>query len=238
MPARRPTFVVPDTKLYATDDFGGYGKNFHTYSFYNYFRPGLLQRYKRRRFNIALRLAGEQLFDANVIDVGCADGPLLPTLSKYCKHALAIDMNQKYLDVSVVLKDTLKLDNVEIRNNSNMSFEQLEETFQDREYDIAFVLETMEHVGTVDDMYGSRSEFLKGVFSLLKPGPEKISIPTRSITTSGPASSNGINDVASILPFALLASSFSTPMSSMSAARTARFCRHCRSTASMHWQST
>ena len=87
-------------------------------------------------------------------------------------------MNQKYLDVSVVLKDTLKLDNVEIRNNSNMSFEQLEETFQDREYDIAFVLETMEHVGTVDDMYGSRSEFLKGVFSLLKPGGHiVISVP-------------------------------------------------------------
>lgn len=172
------TFEVPPVEIYTSDEFGRYAKTYHTYSYYNYFRPGLISRIKRRRFNIALEMVSDQLRDSDVIDLGCADGPLLLTLAKHCKRVVGVDTNEEFLKVSRALVKAMKLDNVTLINNAEKSFGQLKADLPPGNYKVALLLETLEHVGRVEAMYESRVAFLNGLLPLLDDdGVIVISVP-------------------------------------------------------------
>lgn len=172
------TFEVPPVEIYTSDEFGRYAEIYHTYSYYNYFRPGLISRIKRRRFDIALRLASDHLRGADVIDLGCADGPLLLTLAKNCKSVVAVDVSETFLGICRALISAMKLDNVVLINNDQMSFADLKAKLPQGQYKVAMLLETLEHVGRVEAMYESRVEFVKELFSLLDDdGVIVVSVP-------------------------------------------------------------
>src|SRR5689334_13504013 len=81
------------------------------YAIYNYYGNGPIARAKRARFERALKLAAKYCPADNVIDMGCADGVLLPTLSSFYKRVVAIDQAEAYLDVSRKLVVQLNLSN-------------------------------------------------------------------------------------------------------------------------------
>lgn len=171
-------FVRPPADAYA-DVHDTYLGKWRTYAEYNYLRPGLIPKLKAKRFETALQLAklwmgrGE-----SAIDLGCADGIFLPSLSAHFQHVTAVDTVPKYLGWAQALVSRLKLQNVELICNDSMSFEQLRVALGARTYSVAFVLETLEHVGQLPNLYESKGDFLQGVLSLLKPGGVAIiSVP-------------------------------------------------------------
>jgi len=70
-------FVKPDVSAFAADPKAFYYKNYLTYSHYNYLRPGLVSKVKRRRLEVALEMARPWFGRAAALDIGCADGILL-----------------------------------------------------------------------------------------------------------------------------------------------------------------
>ncbi len=146
------------------------------YSLHNYYGHGPIAHAKRRRFQIALDL-GSELRGQRVIDMGSADGVFIHTLARECQSVVAIDHNPAYAKFCEQLIEALKIPNARAMCNGDISIDALRERIGS-DFGAMFLLETLEHVGTQPDMWGSKIRFLKDCFSLLKPGaPIIISVP-------------------------------------------------------------
>jgi 2-polyprenyl-3-methyl-5-hydroxy-6-metoxy-1,4-benzoquinol methylase len=136
---------------------------------------------KRSRFEVALRAVRGDFGNASVIDMGCADGIFLPSLSKYFRHVIGMDVHDYSLATAADLIKDLKLPNVRLFNNGTMTYDQIRAAAgPELPADLAFLLETLEHVGTAGgkDIYMDKIAFLRGLFSLLRPdGKIVVSVP-------------------------------------------------------------
>jgi len=56
-----------------------------------------------------------------VIDMGCADGLLLPSLAKAYGHVMAIDVNEDFVARSQRLIQSVKLENVQALSSAGLS---------------------------------------------------------------------------------------------------------------------
>src|ERR1035437_6268263 len=95
----------------------------NTYSQYNYLTPGIGSFLRTRHFEYALHLTKKHFGNCNVIDFGCADGPFLPSLSKYFNHVLGVDSNPQFVKLAEKLVETSQLTNVEVLCNSRLTLE-------------------------------------------------------------------------------------------------------------------
>ena len=156
-----------------------YRPGYKTYSEYNYLREGRMASYlKTMHFDTALRMTKSYFGRANVIDFGCCDGPFLPSLAKYFPRVLGIDTVPEFVEIASKLCDVLNLNNVDVLCNASLSLKALASRLSGTPYQVLFLLETLEHVGTGENMYGSKIDFLKEVFSLVEDeGIVVISVP-------------------------------------------------------------
>src|ERR1700674_2083941 len=139
-----PYFVYPRSPAYASASHSYRGAH-RTYAQYNYLRPGLIPWMKRRRFELALRLAAPWFHRTPVIDFGCADGVLLPSLSKHFPSVIGADRDPSACAVAAALVRDLGLTNVEIVCSADGDTAE----GQDSRIEVAgcrlmFVLETLE----------------------------------------------------------------------------------------------
>jgi 2-polyprenyl-3-methyl-5-hydroxy-6-metoxy-1,4-benzoquinol methylase len=163
--------ILPDRKCIEEAAAGN-----SSYAIYNYYGRGPISAAKRRRFQIALDLGFEEAAD-RVIDMGCADGLLLPTLSRYCYHVAAIDLDREFVARSRHLVSACGLSNVQVVCNSGLPIPELRQRIGSG-YRLMFLLETLEHVGRQPDIWRSKIDFLNECFQLLETdGRIVISVP-------------------------------------------------------------
>ena len=133
---------------------------------------------KTLHFDTALRMTKPYFGEANVIDFGCCDGPFLPSLARYFPKVLGIDIVPEFVKIASKLCNVLNLNNVDVLCNASSSLQALASRLSGTPYQVLFLLETLEHVGTGENMYGSKIDFLKEVFSLVEDnGIVIISVP-------------------------------------------------------------
>jgi len=152
----------------------------HSYSEYNYLQNTYLSCIKRRHFEIALNLTSKYFYKANVIDFGCGDGIFLPSLSKYFCSVLGIEKNKIFCSIAQKLVEELDLKNVKVISNDDLTIQEIKKKLISEEtYEIVFLLEVMEHIGTTfHTMYEDKITFLKDIFSLMNnKGIIVISVP-------------------------------------------------------------
>ena len=152
-----------------------------TYSEYNYLGGGLSARVKLRHFEVSLCLCREWFGAASVLDFGCADGVFLPSLAHYFPQVAGVDIRPDFIRVAQVLAERLDLRNVRLVCNANMSHEELAELLG-QTYDLAFMLEVLEHVGTpgrpAAEIYEEKMSLVAQVMSLLgADGRVVVSVP-------------------------------------------------------------
>jgi 2-polyprenyl-3-methyl-5-hydroxy-6-metoxy-1,4-benzoquinol methylase len=171
-------FVKPGIDAYSWVEGPNYYRGYKTYSEYNYLRPGVSSYIKTRHFEIALRLTRKYFHTCNVIDFGCADGILLPSLSRYFHRVVGVDSNPKFIKICEGLLSRLDLKNVELICNDNLTVNDLRLRLSGRSYSIVYLLETLEHVGNKDSLYESRIDFLREIATLTaEDGIIVISVP-------------------------------------------------------------
>jgi 2-polyprenyl-3-methyl-5-hydroxy-6-metoxy-1,4-benzoquinol methylase len=175
-------FVLPPQELFSQDGprvtINAEKGEYVPYSEYNYLRPGLSSLIKKIHFEVALRLTTKYFHKFSAIDFGCADGIFLPSLSKYFKSILAIDNLPISVNASEKLVKELGLDNVQLICNENKSISDILPLVSGKEYQVLFLLETIEHVGESQNMYESKIAFLKEISQLIvNDGIMIISMP-------------------------------------------------------------
>jgi len=150
-----------------------------SYSEFNYGQNGVSSRIKRRHFEIALKLTRKYFHKANVIDIGCADGPFLPSLSKYFSNVVGIEYDPRFAEQAKKAVYKQHLENVSIICNNETSFEEIKTELGDTSYSIIFLMEVLEHVGNHwTTMYEDKLTFLKEAATLLDDdGIIVISVP-------------------------------------------------------------
>jgi len=141
-----------------------------TYTEYDYLTPGIASFLRTGHFEYALRLTREYFHKCNVIDFGCADGPFLPSLARYFNHVVGVDMRPVDVQIAEKVIGAAGLSNVEVVCNRGLTMADLKSRLGERQYHIAFLLETLEHVGDKADLWGSRVELVKELFELLGEG--------------------------------------------------------------------
>lgn len=138
----------------------------------------MASRLRIRHFEEALKMTSESFHNANVIDFGCADGPLLPSLSKYFNHVIGIDNNPTFIKISSKVVETMHLSNVKLICNDNLTLDAVKQRIAGEKYQILFLLETLEHIGDKSALWESRVNFIRDLFSLLdEKGIIIISVP-------------------------------------------------------------
>jgi 2-polyprenyl-3-methyl-5-hydroxy-6-metoxy-1,4-benzoquinol methylase len=138
----------------------------------------MASRLRIRHFEEALKMTSERFHNANVIDFGCADGPFLPSLSKYFNHVVGIDNNPAFIKISAKVVETMHLNNVKLIGNDNLTFDAVKSRIAGEKYQILFLLETLEHVGDKSALWESRVKFIRELFSLLdEKGIIILSVP-------------------------------------------------------------
>ena len=169
-----PPYVSLDGYNYTTS-YGNYG----TYSWYNYLRPGISSKIKRRHFELCLAIAEKYFTQVNVIDFGCADGFFIPSLSKYFNSVIAIDINPIFTHIAEKIVSKLELKNVDVICNKDLTTEKIATKISGKRYHILFVLEVLEHIGEKPtDMYDSKVNFLRDISTLIDDeGIIVISVP-------------------------------------------------------------
>lgn len=167
---------MPDAGVYR-DGAGAYaGGAAATYGAYNYF-TGFASRAKRLHFAAALHAARAHA-GGTAIDLGCADGVLLPSLSAGFRHVWAIDRDAEFLATARRVAEHHDLLNVTITCNADGALPALPAKLG-AGADVLFALETVEHVGERERMWESRAEFVERLFALVRPGGEVvITVPT------------------------------------------------------------
>jgi 2-polyprenyl-3-methyl-5-hydroxy-6-metoxy-1,4-benzoquinol methylase len=173
---RRRRFQPPPADLYKhaeTEYLPGHA----TYTDYNYLSAGPLAQLKSAHFEAALDLVADLARTTGAIDFGCADGVFLPTLDRWFDPVLAIDDDPAMIAHAQRAVDALGL-GAEILANTGMSWAELRERVDAARYGVVFLLETLEHVGTADDMVGSRIAFLRELIAIAAPGATiVVSVP-------------------------------------------------------------
>jgi 2-polyprenyl-3-methyl-5-hydroxy-6-metoxy-1,4-benzoquinol methylase len=159
-------FVLPPAEVFSDPSHAVHGG---LYSHYNYLRPGMIQKLKRGRFEKALAMAKPYFSTGAALDFGCADGVFLPSLAKYFDAVAGVDTEPGYVEAAQSMVDAMALSNVSLVCNRGMSIDALAERLG-RKFRIAFVLETLEHVGSLPALYESKTDFVEDLFSLLEPG--------------------------------------------------------------------
>jgi 2-polyprenyl-3-methyl-5-hydroxy-6-metoxy-1,4-benzoquinol methylase len=159
-------FVLPPAEVFSDPSHAVHGG---LYSHYNYLRPGMIQKLKRGRFEKALAMAKPYFRTGAALDFGCADGVFLPSLAKYFDVVAGVDTEPGYVEAAQSMVDAMALSNVSLVCNRGMSIGALAERLG-RKFRIAFVLETLEHVGSLPALYESKTDFVEDLFSLLEPG--------------------------------------------------------------------
>ena len=78
-----------------------------------------------------------------ILDLGCADGPFLPTLNYYTEKTVGIDLDKESLALAnILIKDNYyKLKKVDLLNSNGLFL-----PFKDESFDLIFCLEVLEHV--------------------------------------------------------------------------------------------
>ena len=137
-----------------------------SYAITNYYGRGPIAWAKRRRFQRALNLAS-RIPAQKVIDMGTGDGVLLPTLAQNYQRVVGLDTNEHYISQSQSLIRYLTLNNVELICSRDRTFDELRQQIGP-DCQLMFLLETLEHVGSQPDIWGSKMSFLKDCFSLLQ----------------------------------------------------------------------
>lgn len=170
-------FILPPAELY-TRKGDQYTLGFATYSHFNYLNPGIASYIRSRHFECALALAKDLFGTCGAIDFGCADGIFLPSLAANFKTVAAVDHDSAFVKVAKRIAGELDLENVDIIDNSELTAEQLSKQLKSKGYQVAFLLEVLEHVGRDGDVYGPKIELLHHIFDILdKPGRVIISVP-------------------------------------------------------------
>ena len=165
---RRRRFQPPPAELYATADTE-YLPGHATYADYNYLSGGPLAQIKAAHFEAALDLVSDLVGTTGAIDFGCADGVFLPTLDRSFDPVLGIDDDPAMIVQARRVADALGLQ-AELVASTGLSWEDLRERMDTARYGVVFLLETLEHIGTADDMVGSRIAFLHELFTIAAPG--------------------------------------------------------------------
>jgi len=160
--SRGPLFVLPDASVLTDTSRGSYGSA-ATYSHYNYLRPGLVASLKRRRFETALEVA-RPWFGQGAIDMGCADGIMLPSLSRHFSKVVGVDTNPKF--AAIAGEVAASFPNVRVLCNEGVGFDELRRRVGPG-HRAMFLLETLEHIGEPGRMYESKVEFVEQCLSLL-----------------------------------------------------------------------
>src|SRR5205823_4768227 len=122
-----------------------------------------ITRLKRRRFETALHLA-RPWFGAGAIDMGCADGIMLPSLSRHFSTVVGVDTNPKATAIAEEVASTLP--NVRVLCNDGVGFAELRRRIGPG-HRVMFLLETLEHIGDPEQMYKGKAEFVENCLSLL-----------------------------------------------------------------------
>ena len=170
-------FVRPPVDAYLSAE-SNYCEGCKTYTEYNYLKPGLASQIKSWHFETALELTKDYFHHCNVVDFGCADGAFLPSLSKHFAHVYAVDRNPGFVKTASGLVRTMGLGNVELLCNDGLSIEDVRSRLSGREYQVLYLLETLEHVGDNSALYPSKIRFLEEIASLIsKDGVIVISVP-------------------------------------------------------------
>lgn len=165
-------FILPDLSAIkrATGEQG------YSYAIHNYYGHGPIAASKRARFRRALAM-GARVDARRVIDMGCADGLLLPSLAAAYAQVAAIDADENFVARSRRLVESLELKNVQTLCNAGLPVENVKEKIGGG-YQLMYLLETLEHVGRQPDMWSSKMDFLHDCFSLLDSGGQiVISVP-------------------------------------------------------------
>jgi SAM-dependent methyltransferase len=164
-------FVWPEAKtLYRAG--GAYRDGYATYSHYNYLRPGPIAWMKRRRLDVALQLARPWFHRTAAIDFGCGDGILIASLSRYFPFVFGVDLDPAACLIAEAVVADLALPNVR--------FGRFLPDPSEQSYGIAFILETLEHIGSAHpaDADGARVDTIRKLFSVLAPDARiVISVP-------------------------------------------------------------
>jgi len=79
----------------------------------------------------------------NILDFGCGNGVMLPTLAKHFSSVTAYD---KYPDAARELTVKLKLNNVEVRRASFAGYV----PFRDKQFDVVWASSVLEHIKNLD----------------------------------------------------------------------------------------
>lgn len=95
---------------------------------------------------------------SRILDIGCADGPFLPTLNYYARSIVANDINEEYIMESKNLIDN-KLKKSKKINLACSDGQAL--PFRESKFDLIFCLEVLEHVKNPD-------RFIKEIFRVLR----------------------------------------------------------------------
>lgn len=80
---------------------------------------------------------------SQVLDIGCSDGPFLPSLNYYAKKITAIDISEDLVKKSKKLTDTMLYKSKKI---SLLTSDGLALPFKDECFNLVFCLEVLEHV--------------------------------------------------------------------------------------------
>jgi len=162
-------FTLPPAEAMARGSSG------YTYALFNYYGSGPIPAAKRARFSKALWLLRDT-FGGAVIDMGCADGVLLPSLCRHYKRVVAVDICAEMLDQARHMARNLSLP-VTFIHSEGMAWAELRERIGGG-FNAMTCLETMEHVGRQPDPWGSKAKFAAGALSLLEPcGKMVVSVP-------------------------------------------------------------
>lgn len=148
-----------------------------SYTCFNYYGSALASTIKLEHFEVALSFAKPYFQKSNVVDLGCADGIFLPSLSKYFKNVVAIDYGEDFIRNTNQVVNKLNLKNVSVFCNKHQTLKDISQQVKNPS-DIIFSLEVLEHVGKRETMYQDKLNFLIDASNLLKPdGIFIISVP-------------------------------------------------------------
>ncbi|AKB76144.1 hypothetical protein MSLAZ_2883 [Methanosarcina lacustris Z-7289] len=153
--------------------------NSFSYTDYNYLQANIPSKIKRRHFELALTLTSKYFHAANVIDIGCADGPFIPSLSNYFNNVVGIDISQEFVEQAKILVNKQSLENVSLICSKDKNIYTIKKELGEKKYSIIFLLEIMEHVGNHwETMYEDKLAFLKEISKLIDDeGFIVISVP-------------------------------------------------------------
>jgi len=168
-------YISPDKIKFCDERYHGS----FSYTDYNYLISGLKTKIKKRHFEIALKLTSNYFHKVNVIDLGCADGPFLPSLSKYFNTVVGIEYNQKAINFAKMAVDKQNLHNVSLLCNNNKKISDIKKELGTQIFSVIFLMEVVEHVGNNwKTMYQDKLAFLKEASTLIESdGFIIISVP-------------------------------------------------------------